>query len=108
MSEDIQPVNHNFLYFAQETTARMDPAIRAVVRKIAEIGNVHEVCQYYEITNEPLLRDLLNNTVAAANMKMNQDVEQHVVGNTSLNNVISHAVVLALLMGAHLAKEKKL
>jgi hypothetical protein len=108
MSDDIAPVNHNFLYFAQETTAKMDPAIKKIVRKIAELGNIHEACGYYEIVNEPLLRDLLNNTVAAASMKMNQDVEQHTVGNTSLNSVISHAVVLALIVGCALTKEKKL
>lgn len=103
-----KPVGQGYLNLLGELTTNAPPCVKNIVSKMIQETDFKAQLEYYEIHNHGMSRDIVLAAIGAAHAKMAADVDQHKVGSTSFDKVITNAVVFAFIAGAALAKEKKI
>jgi hypothetical protein len=107
-SADDKPTVPGFISLLAHTTEAMPPSVKAVVQAVIEKRNFKDTLHHFEIRQEHMLRDLVKDIVQAVDQKMAGDFKASVMGSESFQSAMYQAVAFALVVGAALAKDKKI
>ena len=105
---DDKPDVTGFLSLLSKTTEAMPPSVKAIVQNVITKRTFKDTLQHYEIRQEHLLRDLVKDIVDAVELKVSGDYKAHAMGNTSFQGAMYQAIAFAIVVGAALAKDKKI
>jgi hypothetical protein len=108
MSDEKDTPTPGFLYLLSEATEAMPPSVKAIVKTMVDKRSFTDALHHYEIRQEFMLRDLVKDIVQAIEAKVACDYKAHTMGNTSFQGAMYQAIAFAIVVGAALAKDKKI
>jgi hypothetical protein len=108
MSDTDKPVAPGFLSLLTETTIAMPDSVKAIIKEMVDRRNFKDTLHHYEIRQEHMLRDLVGDIVEAVDRKMAGDFKANSMGSNTFQGAMYQAIAFAIVVGAALAKDKKI